>query len=278
MAHRNAKGGGSIRQRPDGRWEGRYSLGFDPKTGHQRQRSVYGKTQAEVRKKLSKIVVEIDEGTYVCPTKMTLAQWLQTWLEDYTINVKPFTKKAYEDRCRLYIIPNLGRVKLAALTPTMIQRFINSLSVDRDGQKALAPKTIKNIHGVLHRALWQAEILGYLKNNPADNCLLPKVVKPPITPLTDKSLVDFIEVASESKYGDIFLIDLYTGLRQSEILGLTWDCVSFETGIITVKAQLQREKKKGGKYYLTSLKNDKTRYVAAARKIGFGTSFGTLKQ
>jgi integrase len=93
------------------------------------------------------------------------------------------------------------------------------------------------------------------------------VVKPPITPLTDKSLIDFIAAASESKYGDIFLIDLYTGLRQSEILGLTWDCVSFETGIITVKSQLQREKKKGGKYYLTSLKNDKTRYVAAAPTV-----------
>ena len=80
-------------------------------------------------------------------------------------------------------------------------------------------------------------------------------------------MVDFIAVASESKYGDIFLIDLYTGLRQSEILGLTWDCVSFETGVITVRAQLQREKKRGGKYYLTSLKNDKTRYVAAAPTV-----------
>ena len=57
---KNARGAGSIRQRPDGRWEARYSIGFHPGTGRQIQRSVYGKTQKEVRQKLNQIVLELD--------------------------------------------------------------------------------------------------------------------------------------------------------------------------------------------------------------------------
>ena len=81
---RGASGGGTIRKRSDGRWEARYTLGFDPKTGKQIQKSIYGKTQKEVRQKLSKVNTEIDEGTYFEPTQMTLGQWLDTWLEEYS--------------------------------------------------------------------------------------------------------------------------------------------------------------------------------------------------
>lgn len=76
---RNAQGGGTIRQRTDGRWEARYTLGINPSTGKQIQKSIYGKTQKEVRQKLQKICTEIDEGTYSEPQKMTLEQWLTVW-------------------------------------------------------------------------------------------------------------------------------------------------------------------------------------------------------
>ena len=75
-AKRAANGNGTIRQRPDGRWEGRYSAGFDGGTGKQIQRSVYGKTQKEVRLRLQEIAVSIDRGDYIEPRKMTLAEWM----------------------------------------------------------------------------------------------------------------------------------------------------------------------------------------------------------
>ena len=267
MYHKKANGSGSIRQRPDGRWEGRYSAGFDPGTGKQIQRSVYGKTQKEVRQKLNKIIAEIDEGAYVKPQKITLGAWLQVWLSEYTGNVKPFTQKAYEDRVRLHIIPALGAVKLTDLTSPMVQRFINGLSRDAGKRNALAPKTVKNIHGVLHRALLQAVKVGYIHSNPADHCTLPRIIRPNIKPLDDGKIAEFLEVASGTKYEPIFLIDLFTGLRQGEILGLTWDCVDFNSQTITVKHQLQREKVARGKYYLTSLKNDKTRMIRVAPTV-----------
>ena len=80
---KGAKGGGTIRQRPDGRWEARYTLGIDPGTGKQIQKSVYGKTQKEVRQKLTAITAEIDSGTYIPQDKTTLEQWLNIWLGEY---------------------------------------------------------------------------------------------------------------------------------------------------------------------------------------------------
>ena len=122
-ATKNAKGGGTIRKRSDGRWEARYTLGIDPKTGKQIQKSVYGKTQKEVRQKLTAITAEIDDGTYMEPCRMTLDEWLDIWLRDYLTGVKPSTAYLYQRQAKLYIRPALGSVRLDRLEPHTIQRF-----------------------------------------------------------------------------------------------------------------------------------------------------------
>ncbi len=147
LNNKNAKGGGTIRQRPDGRWEARYTVGRDPGTGKQIQRSVYGQTQAEVRKKLSQISTEIDNGVYKDPSKITVGEWLDIWLAEYNSNVKPFTINAYEKNIRIHIKPYIGAVKLAALTVPQVQRLYNGLSKGTDGHKALSPKSVKDVHG-----------------------------------------------------------------------------------------------------------------------------------
>lgn len=112
---RNARGLGSIRQRPDGRWEGRLTIGKDPGTGKQVQRSVYGDTQKEVLQALQKLAVERDTGVYTAPTKITVKQWLEIWLDEYTGGVKSSTKISYRQHAQNHIIPALGAVKLSAL-------------------------------------------------------------------------------------------------------------------------------------------------------------------
>ncbi len=113
---RNAQGGGTIRQRPDGRWEARYTVGRDPGTGKQVQRSVYGKTQKEVRQKLQQACIAIDDGMYSEPNKMTLSQWLDIWFSEYTGEVKPLTLKSYNVHINNHLKPALGAVKLSALS------------------------------------------------------------------------------------------------------------------------------------------------------------------
>lgn len=75
-AKKSAQGAGTIRKRTDGRWEARFTTGFDPASGKQIQKSIYGKTQKEVREKLAQITVELDEGTYLEPCQMTLEEWM----------------------------------------------------------------------------------------------------------------------------------------------------------------------------------------------------------
>ncbi len=261
---RGAQGGGSIRQRPDGRWEARATVGRDPGTGRQIQRSVYGTTQKEARQKLAQITAALDSGTYKAPCKLTVGQWLDIWQRDYLGGVKPYTAAAYASRIKNHIKPALGALKLEALNTHTIQGFYNSLSGERDGKPGLSPKTVKNVHGVLHKALQQTVVIGYLRFNPAEYVTLPRMVKREITPLDEEQSKAFLQAIQGHRFETLFAVTLFTGLREGEALGLKWDCVDFAKGTILVNKQLQREQKKGGAYIFAPLKNDKARTITPA--------------
>lgn len=258
---RGAKGGGTIRKRSEGRWEARFTVGYDPLTGKQVQRSVYAPTQAEARKKLSQAVADIDEGTYTEPSRLTLGQWLDMWFKDYTADLKPQTLKSYETHIRVNIKPYIGNIKLSALTAHDIQALYNQLSRGTPEKKPLSPKTIKNLHGVLHKALQQAVELFLIRVNTSDPCKLPRVQKADIAPLNEYAIKAFLEAIQGHPYEALFIVDVFTGMRQSEIIGLTWDCIDFDKGTIRIYRQLQKVK---GEYIFTTLKNDKARRITPA--------------
>ena len=116
-----------------------------------------------------------------------------------------------------------------------IQHFYNGLR-----KKGLSPKTIKNIHGVLHEALQQAVMIGYLRVNPSDPCALPRVVKKDIKPLDDDTIRQFVEVVQGHRLELLYLVTLFTGLREGEVLGLAWDRVDLDKGTLLIDRQLQR--------------------------------------
>ena len=258
-ATKNAKGGGTIRKRSDGRWEARYTLGIDPKTGKQIQKSVYGKTQKEVRQKLTAITAEIDDGTYMDIPRLKTADWLNTWVAEYIGNVKSSTRKSYQDHVRLNIIPYIGNVPLSKVTAAMIQQMYNELQT----KKELSPKTIKNVHGVLHRALEQAQKMGYIRSDPLAAVTLPRIEKKQIKPLEDEELSAFLKEIRGNPYELVYFVTVFTGLRQGEVLGLTWDCVNFEKQTLLINKQ--HGKKKGTREYcFSSLKNDRPRVIEVA--------------
>ena len=262
---RGAQGGGSIRKRPDGRWEARYTTGFDPKTGRQIQRSIYGKTQKEVRQKLNQVTAEIDSGDYLEPSGMKLSDWLDSWMTDYSGDKKYSTMKHYRAACETHIKPRLGDVPLSKLNAVMVQKFYNSLSHPEDGEKALSPKTVKNVHGILSKAMSQAVRNGLIKFNPCEGAVLPKVSKKEIRPLNNEQVKGLLELAdSDEVYGILLKLIVLTGLREAEAMGLTWDCVDFEKGTILVNKQLQKRPKSAGGMVFSSLKNGKPRLLRPA--------------
>ena len=261
---RGIKGGGMIRKRPDGLWEGRITAGYDPATGKQVQRSVYGKTQKEVRQKLTEMIHEIDDGTYQEPMKMTVGEWLEIWLEEYVRNsVAAYTRDSYERTVRNHIKPALGQVRLTALTPLQIQSFYNSLMTE----KGLSPKTVKNVHGIFHRALEKAVRLGYIRINPTAACDLPKAERKEIHPMEEEEIIRFLEAIRDHKFGYIYWVTLFTGMRQGEVLGLTWDCVDFKRNKIFINKQLKKTQKVKGEYILDKTKNRRSRMLTVAPAV-----------
>lgn len=265
---RSNVGMGKIRKRKDGLFEARITTGVNPGTGNLIRRSLYGKTREEVQTKRIEILKELDDGIYLEPSKITVAEWMDSWLTLYIENsVKQFTHRAYQGVIDNHIKPMLGATKLPALTPLIIQHFYYSLQKGSGKKKPLSPKTIKNVHGVLHKALGQAVKLNYIKNNPADACELPRVVQKEIKPLEELEVTELLKALSGHHYEDLYIVTLFTGMRQGEVLGLTWDCINFKTGTVMVKQQLQKEKQKNGRYQLVPLKNDKPRLLTPASSV-----------
>ena len=272
---RAANGNGSIRKKTqikNGKtytwWEGRITTERDPGTGKQIQRSVSGKTQKEVAQKLREISVEIDKRTYLAPTKLTVKDWLDTWVKEYLEDIKPSTKYLYTRNVEMYIIPNLGSVKLDALTSPMVQALYNRLhKPDKKDVKPLSAKTIRSLHGVLHKALQQAVLNGYIRVNPTDACKPPRVVKKEIQPLDETQVSEFLKAIQGHPHEYLYKITLFSGMREGEVLGLTWDCVDLEHGTLLIKQQLRREQQKGGKYYFSPPKNNKSRVLSLAPSV-----------
>lgn len=268
---KNTSGAGSIRKKTVVRngteytyWEARFTTGFDPSTGKQKQRSITGKTQKEVAQKLRELTAEIDRGIYHEPCKMTLGEWLDIWQHDYLESIKPRTVECYQCQIENHIKPKLGSVKLEALTTPDIQRFYNSLT-----EKGLSAKTVKITHGVLHKALQQAVAIGYLRFNPTDACSLPRVERKELKPLDDDSISAFLTAVKGNRHEILYLVTLFTGLRQGEVLGLTWDCIDFVCGTMLINKQLQLVKDDSGNrvYKLVSTKNGRGRKITLAPTV-----------
>lgn len=272
---RAANGNGTIRKKTvtkNGKeytyWEARCTVGYDPGTGKQIQKSITGKTQKEVATKLKQMSLDVGNGTYRVPCNLTVKGWLEAWQKDYMGDVKASTKYLYSRNVDLYIIPNLGAVKLDSLTTPMIQKLYNQLtSENQDSGKPLSPKTIKNIHGILHKALQQAVENGVIRANPSDACKLPRVEKKDIQPLDDTQVSEFLKAICGHPYEYLYKIALFTGIREGEVLGLTWDCLDLDAGTLTVKQQLRREQHKDGQFYFSKPKNNKTRVLTLAPSV-----------
>ena len=274
MARKAAAGTGTIRKKTVTRggkeytyWEARYTAGYDPGTGKQIQRSITGKTQKEVAQKLKAATAAIDEGTYTAPNKMTVAQWLDIWAAEYLSSVKPRTVDSYKAIVKTHLKPGLGAIKLDTLAAHTIQSFYNGLSTPSESREPLSPKTVKNIHGILHKALQQAVSNGYIRFNPTDPCVLPKVVKKELHPLDETQITAFLRAIQGHQFEELFTVTLFTGMREGEALGLLWDCVDLTRGTITINKQLQKVRGTKGEYTLAPTKNGKGRTLAIAPTV-----------
>ena len=249
MAKKRANGEGSIRKRKDGRWEGRYTAGHNLETGKPIYRNVLGKTQAEVKEKLKTAIRETQSLDFSKTGQYTVGQWMDVWYENYAkIKVRPSSHQTYKGYIENHIKPNIGDIPLEKLTTLDLQRLYKTLlangRVDRlesKGQpKGLSPKTVRNIHQILSSALKLAQEQRIILTNPAEGCALPKVEHREMKTLPVEQLQSFLREAKDSGVFELYYLELATGLRRGELLGLKWEDIDLEHGDLRVRRQIAR--------------------------------------
>lgn len=248
MAKKRANGEGSIRKKPNGRWEGRFTVGIDPNTGKAIQKSVSAKTQAECKEKLKRAIrdnrgIPVDHnGDY------TVADWCRLWFETYSKpNIRYNTAKSYENIIEQHIIPAIGAVKIKQLTSIHVQRMYNEAKTngrvqrfDKQRDPALSNGFVRRIHMVLHGALQQAVKERIIPYNPCDNCRIPPKEKKEMSIIPPERVGVYLQEAE--KYGvlPMFMLELTSGLRRGELLALLWDDLDVKNCIISVSKQVTR--------------------------------------
>jgi integrase len=236
---------GTICQRKDGRWCGAVSVEISPLTGIKTRKYVYGKTRQEVADEIISIQNKVNKGIYKNPSKITLGQWLDTWLFEYKkINLRLKTFESYEGLIRTHLKPSLGTIQLKNIRPEQIQAMLNEkyLNGRIDGTGGLSSRTVKYLSVILSESLEQAIKNGLISTNPCNAIVLPKQIKKEIKVLTIEEQIKFLNTARNHRLGCSFVLALATGLRLGELLALKWSDIDFKNGTLHVKRSVSRVK------------------------------------
>ena len=245
MAKKRANGEGNIRKRSDGRWEGRYTAGYDPQTGKRIIKNVLGKTQAEVKAKLTKALEACKELDVVRTDEYTGAEWLRLWYDLYAEpNVRPTTAASYRRSIELYVIPRIGDIKLNRLTSRELQKLYKDLlengrlrEVQKEKNPGLSSSTVRGIHMMLHNALDRAVKERLILRNPTEDCIIPKLEKKEMKILHPEDIKAYLTAAERRGVLPMFYLELVSGVRKGELVALLWDDLDMERRTISVSKQ-----------------------------------------
>ena len=245
MAKKRANGEGSIRKRSDGRWEGRYTVGYD-ENGKVKMKNVLGKTQAEVKEKLKEKLEEAKVLDVAKSESYTVAEWAALWFEVYAKpNIRERTADYYNRYIIKHIVPCLGDIKLNKLTGRQIQKMYNDLldhGRERISQKeknpGLSGTYVHGVHVMLHNCLNRAVKERLLVRNPADDVIVPKIDKKEMKILPPEQVKAYLKAASARGILPLFYLELTSGLRKGEIAALLWSDLDVENCTLSVTKQL----------------------------------------
>jgi len=249
---------GHVRQRGARSWELKFDLYRDPVTGKRktRFRSFKG-TKRQAEAELTRLLAQADDGSYVDPTKTTVAEFLDRWERDWaTANVSPKTLERYRGLIHKQVRPYLGQVQIQKLRPVDLNELYAKLlregrcirQNDEEGEAVsigLSARTVGHVHRVLHRALGHAVKWAVVQQNAADHVDPPRIEAAEIEILKDGQVAALLEKLRGRSLHLIAEFSLATGMRRGEMLALRWQDVDFAGGKVRVERSLEQTKAGG---------------------------------
>jgi integrase len=258
---------GHLRKRGDRSWAIVLELDRDPETGKRRQKwhSVSG-TKRDAERELSRILNDRQSGAYSEPSKLTVAEYLERWLESVEGSVAGSAFHRYREIVRRHLVPAFGRVPLAALQPLVIDRYYSkALKSGRLTRKGggLSAQTVVHHHRVLRTAPTQAVRWRLLVYNPADAVQPPRPKKTDMRVLSSSETAVLLGACKNTPLYMPVLLGVSCGLRRGEILALKWTDVDFDSGKLTIQRSLEQTPEHGLNF--KPPKNNRTRTVDAPK-------------
>jgi integrase len=217
-------------------WTWHVDVGVDSVTGRRRQQTKGGfKTKRECQAALNDALAALRAGTFVEPSKRTLESFLVgEWLPALR-HLRPSTLSNYRTHIRTCVLPALGPIPLQQLSPAHLNAFYQALLTHgrlRDG-RGMAPKTVQNVHAILHRALKDAMRWGHVARNVADAVEPPKGLPAERQVWTPEQLRAFLSHVRDDRLYAAWLLVATTGLRRAELAGLRWLDVDLAAGRVS---------------------------------------------
>ena len=272
LTQKRKNGEGSIRHRKDGRWEGRYTAGYDSETGKPISKSIMGKTREEAEELLKAAIRESDIASNRNPDKLTVAEWMSAWFEAYCKPaIRPSTADSYASLMNNYILPNIGEMAICRLTSLDIQRMYGTVKSSGKVRRyegmtdfSLSNHTVRSIHLLLRQCLEQAVRERRLPFNPVDSCRPPPKENREMKVMPMEKIGLYLETAKQHGVLPMFFLELSSGLRRGELLALLWSDLDMDNLTISVTKQVSG--RKGGLYVSAPKTQNSTRTVAISKQ------------
>lgn len=241
----------------EGSWTIVLSLGTDATGKRVRQCYTFKGNKHEAEKRLRELLSEHDKGTLAKPSKLTVAEYLERWLSEYAKSkLTPASYVRYSGLVHGHLIPAFGAVPLVQFKPEHLQSLYTSML-----DKGLAARSVRYAHVVIHKALKVAGKWGLVNRNIADMVEVPCARRAEMLTWDADEIGTFLEAAKDTPFYALFLTALYSGMRRSELLALTWRHIDFLYCQISVERGLHRVHGQG--YVFTQPKSAKSRRTIA---------------
>lgn len=210
----------------------------------QRYRSGFP-TKAAATAALTELSASVNQGSHVESSRLSVGVYLQQWLEGRT-RLRPTTRESYERYLERYFVPLLGHIELGQLRAVDIEQAYAAIRTGSGRgvkrREAIKPATLLRLHSVLKAALNTAVRRKLLPYNPALGVELEPVRRPRVQPFEPQELGRFLDEAGKHHLGPLFEVMALTGLRRGEAVGLRWQDVDLERGVLVVRQQIVRQR------------------------------------